>query len=272
MSTLNYNIPCFAPPVDYQHKIDPNAAWVRSRPPCMTVTTGRNLLPPSSGDTEPKTPWGTPMPIWRPGHDVLVQLYSPDGAWLRGVIVEVLPPLEVADLPVDKLKEISPSRLANMKCRYTVKLSEELNMTNIWTEIEEKFLVPPFLEERLQANAVKFMMGERVLVQTSAGDQERTHIGHISNVVGDKVLWIKGSWHVVPRLYQVFINELNTFGYWTAASIAKIEPSEEQGISVWERAIPAGLITLQAPDRGLTFDPIRTSGKARKYKVCALGQ
>ncbi|CAE6363265.1 unnamed protein product [Rhizoctonia solani] len=108
MSTLNYNIPCFAPPFNYRHKIDPNAAWVSLRPssPCFPVARRRLLLPPSN--SAPVTPWGTPMPVWQLDDHVLVQLYSPSGEWHHAVILEVLPPIEVDTLSTDELKEIPP--------------------------------------------------------------------------------------------------------------------------------------------------------------------
>ncbi|KAG8732933.1 hypothetical protein FRC11_010026 [Ceratobasidium sp. 423] len=194
------------------------------------------------------TLWGTPMPIWRLNQHVLVQLYSPDGAWLPAIVRDVLSPLEFKGLSMDEIKAIPPSRLANLMCRYTVEfVDHEEGRADVWTEIEEKFLVPTYLDERLKANAVKFTMGERVLVQMSDGPKRHTHIGHISDVFGDKVLRHKSSWHVVPRLYKVYIDELETSGHWTANSLVKIEsPKVEKGVPLLPP--PGSAILLQCPE------------------------
>ncbi|CAE6506562.1 unnamed protein product [Rhizoctonia solani] len=141
-------------------------------------------------------------------------------------------PLEIEGLPTEELVEIPPSRLARLMCRYTVELVDhEEGRADVWTEIEENFLVPTHLDEKLKANAVKFMVGEQVLVHMSDGPKRHTHIGHISDVFGDKVLRDKGSWHVIPRLYKVYINELETSGHWTTESIVKYEPPKvEEGV------------------------------------------
>ncbi|KAJ1307969.1 hypothetical protein OPQ81_002046 [Rhizoctonia solani] len=248
MSTPNYNIPCFSPPVGYQHKIDPNAAWIKSKPsppPTTTIATGRKLLPPLPSDSKPKTPWGTAWPIWKPGQHVLVQLHSPHSVWHRAVVLDVLVPLEVEHLSIEELEKIPPPDLAKMVCRYTVRVIEEGD-ASVWTEIDERYLVPTFLDERLRANAVKFTMGERVLVQMSVGDKKHTHIGHISHISGDKVLRDKNFWHVIPRLYEVYINELETSGHWTAESIVKVGPLKlEEGVIL--HPPPSSGVTLQTP-------------------------
>ncbi|CAE6429490.1 unnamed protein product [Rhizoctonia solani] len=229
MSTLNHNIPCFSPPIGYRHKINANAAWVRSNqyPTHMNVAPGRKLLPPPRANPELVTPWGTPRPIWLPGDKVLVQLYSPDGEWLRATVVYVLSPIEFESLSMDEIEKLPPSCLEKLFCRYTVKLDEGGNIANMWTEIEEKFLVPTFLDESLRANATQFGVGERVLVQMFDGGNERTHIGHISHIAGDKVIRHKRTWHVVPRLYKVHINALETSGHWTAESLISLELSSD---------------------------------------------
>ncbi|GAB1523168.1 hypothetical protein RhiTH_006298 [Rhizoctonia solani] len=251
MSIPKHNVPCFAPPVNYRYKIDPNVAWVRSAPsppppppspPSAPITTGQSSPPLT--DSPSVTPWGTPVPLWRANDHVLVQLHPPSGQWYHATVVEVLVPIEVDNLSKEEINKIPPSRLARILCRYTVKLIEPGNLAPFWTEIEERFLVPACLEGALIDNVVKFEMNERVLVRLSNGEKTHTHEGYISYVFGDKIIRDKHMWHVVPRLYQVYIDELATSGCWTAESIIKVGSQSPEEANI----LPAPLLIVPSQD------------------------
>ncbi|KAF8599577.1 hypothetical protein BDV93DRAFT_546793 [Ceratobasidium sp. AG-I] len=188
MSSPARNFPPFSPDNKYQHRIDANAAWIKSKP-------SPDRRPPPV--VERLTPWGTAYPLFHKNDHILVQFNSADV----------------------------------IKC-----------------DIEEKSILPRHFEHRVLSNAPCFkvtiflageMIGERVLVQTSDGPKAQTHIGKITYVGEDKITRDKDTWHIVPRLYQVYLEQLGTEGCWTKESIIRMGPS------------PPGL----APPPGLAFPP-----------------
>ncbi|CEL55813.1 hypothetical protein RSOLAG1IB_01825 [Rhizoctonia solani AG-1 IB] len=155
MSSLNHNIPDFAPPLNYRHKIDPNAAWVSSRPSSF-APAARGRSPPPPRILAPTTIWGTPVPNWKIDDQVLVQLYSPGGEWHQATVLAVFPPVEFETLSEAQLETLPPARLAKMTAQYTVKIVEGDNSAHIWNAVPERFIAPMVLAEKLRANVLKF--------------------------------------------------------------------------------------------------------------------
>ncbi|KAF8674026.1 hypothetical protein RHS04_07291 [Rhizoctonia solani] len=248
MSIPKHNVPCFAPPVNYRYKIDPNVAWVRSAPspppppsppspPSAPIATGQSSPPLT--DSPSVTPWGTPVPLWRANDRVLVQLHPPSGEWYHATVVEVLVPIEVDNLSKEEINKIPPVRIVSRDKRAHI-----LTVKPNFSHIEERFLVPVCLEGALIDNVVKFEMNERVLVRLSNGEKTHTHEGYISYVFGDKIIRDKHMWHVVPRLYQVYIDELATSGCWTAESIIKVGSQSPEEANI----LPAPLLIVPSQD------------------------
>ncbi|KAF8699234.1 hypothetical protein RHS03_07197, partial [Rhizoctonia solani] len=245
MSIPKHNVPCFAPPVNYRYKIDPNVAWVRSAPsppsppspPSAPIATGQSSPPLT--DSPSVTPWGTPVPLWRANDHVLVQLHPPSGQWYHATVVEVLVPIEVDNLSKEEINKIPPVRIVSGDKRAHI-----LIVKPNFSHIEERFLVPAYLEGALIDNVVKFEMNERVLVRLSNGEKTHTHEGYISYVFGDKIIRDKHMWHVVPRLYQVYIDELATSGCWTAESIIKVGSQSPEEANI----LPAPLLIVPSQD------------------------